>query len=119
MGGTELVELPFKRSPRMSYIPPETRRVESYELALLLPHATHDFKDFIMFGLLTGLRTYEMRTLRQDHIHHDGQGTSCLFIEKDVKGTKITRIPKPRSVPLCKEAEAIIERQIKAHPRSK
>jgi integrase len=115
---TELIELTFKRFPRMSYVPPETRRVESDELALLLPHAPQDFRDFIMFGLLTGLRPYEMRTLRQDHIRHDGQGTSYLFIERDVKGAKMTRIPKPRSVPLCKEAEAIIERQVKAHPRS-
>jgi site-specific recombinase XerD len=31
----------------------------------------------------------------------------------------MVRIPKPRSVPLCKEAEAIFERQIKLHPKSK
>jgi integrase len=115
---TELIELPFKRFPRMSYTPPETRRVDSDELPLLIDSAPQDFRDFIMFGLLTGLRPSEMRALRQEHIHHDNHGLSFLFIEKDVKGAKMTRIPKPRSVPLSKEAEAIVERQIKLHPQS-
>ena len=37
------------------------------------------------------------------------QGSADLFIEKDVKSAKMARMPKPRSVPLCKEAEALKE----------
>jgi integrase len=114
----EVVDLQFKRFPKLSYVQPETRRVDAGELGMLLAHASPDFKDYIMFGLFTGLRPFEMRTLQQDHVRHDGHGVSYIFIEKNVKGAKMARTPKPRSVPLCKEAEAIIERQIMAHPQS-
>lgn len=80
--------------------------------------AAQTMKDLIMFGILTGLRPSELRSLQQDNIRHDGQGTSYLFIEKNVKGAKMTRMPKPRSVPLSREAEAIIERQFTSHPQS-
>ena len=114
----ELVELKFKRFPKMSYVQPETRRVDVDQLVVLLARAPQDFRDFIMLTLLTGLRPYEGRSLLQEHVRHDGHGVSYLFIEKNVKGAKLARMPKPRSVPLCKEAEAIIERQVKAHPQS-
>jgi hypothetical protein len=48
----------------------------------------------------------------------DAHGTACVFIAKNVKGAKMSRLPKPGSVPLSKEAEAIVERQVKAHPQS-
>jgi integrase len=90
----------------------------SLTLRRLLAAADQDMRDLIMFGTLTGLRPFEMRNLWHENIRDDDQGTSYLFIDKDVKGAKMARMPKPRSVPLCKEAEAIIERQFTAHPQS-
>ena len=115
---TELIELAFRRFPRLSHTLPETRQVEEDELKILLMNAVPDFRDYILFGVLTGLRPIEMRNLRQEHIHHDHQGTPYIFFDKDVKAAKRTRSPKPRSVPLCKEAEAIVERQMKSHAHS-
>jgi integrase len=114
----ELVELSFKRFPRLTYTPPETRRVDDSKLSILLAHADPDLKDFILFGLLTGLRPFENRTLQWSHIRRESGKPPFLFIEKNVKGAKLMRIPKPRSVPLSHEGEAILERQLKAHPKS-
>ena len=114
----ELIELAYRRFPRLSHTLPDTRQVEEDELRMLLMRAAPDFRDYILFGVLTGLRPIELRNLQQEHIHHDEQGIPYIFIDKDVKAAKRTRSPRPRSVPLCKEAEAIVERQIMSHAQS-
>ena len=113
----EYVDLTFHRFPKIERKPPETKRLSDTEIALLLSHAEEDLKDLIHFGLLTGLRPNELRNLEQEHIRHAPDGSPYLFIEHH-KTSESSREPKPRSFPLSKEAEEILERQVMKHPGS-
>lgn len=112
----ELIDIPFRRFPKMSHIPPALRRIEPDDLRVLLAVADGDFRDMLVFGLLTGLRPIELRELRQGQVHHTPEG-SYVLIERH-KTSRSARVPTPRSVPLSPEAERIVERRFKAHPRS-
>ncbi len=109
---------PVKKFPRMADVLPETKRFTDEELVTLLQRMTDlDFRDMIVFGLLTGLRPQELRGLQRENIMRDGQGELFVYIEKH-KTARMTHEPKPRSVPLVPEAAEIYKRQVKAHPNT-
>jgi integrase len=111
----ELCPCPVKKFPKMHETLPETKRFTDEELVKLLTRMTDiDFRDMLLFGLLTGLRPQELRGLRKEHIMRDGQGSLYLYIEKH-KTARMTHEHKARSVPLVPAAVEIYERQLKAH----
>lgn len=112
----DICPCPVKKFPKMIEALPETKRFTDEELVKLLERMTdHDFRDMIVFGLLTGLRPQELRGLQKAHIMRDGQGDFFVYIEKH-KTARMTHEPKPRSVPLAPVAAEIYQRQLKAHP---
>ena len=114
----EICASPVKKFPKMHETLPETKRFSDEELVLLLNRMTDiDFRDMLIFGLLTGLRPQELRGLRKDYIMRDGQGSLYLYIEKH-KTARMTHEHKARSVPLVPDAVEIYEHQIKAHPKT-
>lgn len=114
----ELCPCPVKQFPKMHETLPETKRFTDEELVKLLNRMSDlDFKDLILFGLLTGLRPQELRGLKKDHIMRDSQGALYIYIEKH-KTARMTHLPKPRSVPLVPEAVEIYERQMQSHPET-
>lgn len=112
-----LCALSFKRFPTISEVRPEVDPVTEDELAALLTTVPDDFKDMILFGLLTGLRPEELRELKKVSIRHSSFGDTYVLIPKH-KTSRSAREPKPRSVPLSGVAEDIVERRFKAHPKS-
>jgi len=113
----EMVDLPFKRFPKISFTPPELHRISDVDLQLLLSHADPDFRDLLLFGILSGLRPSELRGLTVSQIGHSPDGSSFIFIQTH-KTSKTARTYTPRSVPLSAEGENIIERQMMAHPKA-
>lgn len=113
----ELIDLPFRRFPKVRHVPPETKRVDEADLVLLLDHLPDDFKDMILFGLMTGLRPNELRELTQGQVRQSGNGTAYVYIARH-KTARTIGEPKPRTVPLCSQAKEIFERQVKSHPKS-
>jgi integrase len=113
----ELCTLSFKKFPVIGEVVPEVDPVTEHELGALLNSVPHDFKDMILFGLLTGLRPEEIRQLKKANIMHTAFGDAYALIPKH-KTSRSAREPKPRSVPLSPVAEDILERRFKAHPRS-
>ena len=114
----ELCPCPVKKFPKMHETLPDTKRFTDDELVLLLTRMTdQDFKDMILFGLLTGLRPQELRGLQKDQIMRDAQGALYLYIEKH-KTARMTHQHKARSVPLVPAAVEVYERQYKSHPGS-
>lgn len=112
----EFCPCPVKKFPKMHETLPETKRFTDEELTKLLSRMTDlDFRDMVVFGLLTGLRPQELRGLQKGHVMRDGGGAFYLYIQKH-KTARMAREPKPRSVPLVPEAVEIYERQIKVHP---
>ncbi len=125
----EIIDLNFKRFPPMSYTPPETKRLNEEVVQLCLkpepaasesgtPQEPDEFRDMLHFGLLTGLRPKELRTISKDNIRHNGAGGVFLLIERH-KTSKTANEPKPRSVPLSPPAVKIIARQLANHPKAK
>jgi len=114
----ELCPCPVKQFPKMHETLPETKRFTDEELVKLLNRMTDvDFKDILVFGLLTGLRPPELRGLKKDYIMRDSEGALYIYIEKH-KTARMTHLPKPRSVPLVPEAVEIYERQMQSHPET-
>jgi integrase len=113
----EYVDLAFRRFPVIERKRPLTKRLSDKEVSLILSGADDNLRDLVLFGLLTGLRPVELRGLRQEHVRHAPDGSPYVFIEHH-KTSESSREPKPRSVPLCKQAEAILERQIHGHPQA-
>jgi len=107
---------PVRRFPVMRESPAKTRKFTDEELPILLQHASADFRDMVLFGLLTGLRPQELRPLSHDHIRQVN-GRPCIVYEKH-KTTMSARMPQPRVVPLSPQAVEIIERQTATHPQS-
>lgn len=125
----EIIDLNFKRFPPMSYTPPETKRLNEEVVQVCLkpepestesgtPQEPDEFRDMLHFGLLTGLRPKELRTISKDNIRHNGAGGVFLLIERH-KTSKTANEPKPRSVPLSQPAVKIIARQLANHPKAK
>jgi len=107
---------PVRRFPVMREAPARTRKFTDKELPLLLQNADEDFRDMLLFGLLTGLRPQELRPLTHDHIRRVNQ-RACIVLEKH-KTTMSARMPQPRVVPLSPQAVKIVERQRAKHPTS-
>lgn len=113
-----LCSCPVRRFPSTTETLPLTRRFSDEELGKLLGAVSggfEDFRDMIVFGLLTGLRPQELRLLRRDQIMRDGRGEHFLFIEQH-KTARLARKPVARSVPLTAEALEIVHRQVARHP---
>ncbi len=72
---------PVRRFPVMREAPAKTKKFTDAELPILLEHARPDFRDMLLFGLLTGLRPQELRGLCREHIRQVGQ-SMCVVLEK-------------------------------------
>lgn len=106
----ELCELGVRKFPKLSRIPPETKRIPEDDMGRLFEAAGEDFRDMLYFGLLTGLRPKELMELKGANVLTDGNGGSYIIIERH-KTSRSARSPRPRSVPLCPDADAIVRRQ--------
>lgn len=80
-------------------------------------HLAEDFKDMILFGLMTGLRPKEIRELTKSKVLFNQEGKPYVYIE-GYKSAELVGESTPRTVPLCSKAAEIVERQRKAHPNS-
>ena len=111
----DVCPMPVRKFPPMTYTPPPTKRFSDDEVKKLLERLPPgNFRDLIVFGLITGLRPQELRGLRREHILTDG--TQRLFIRLEAhKTAKMQRVPRPRTVPLSIEAEEIVNRQMAKH----
>jgi len=114
----ELCDLPFRRFPRITEVPPETKRVDFDDLAKLFEKAPEDLVDMVKFGLLTGLRPQELRDLKVEHIVKPCSDMWYVRIERH-KTAGRTNEKVVRTVPLCLAARDIFERQMVAHPKSR
>jgi len=56
--------------------------------------------------------------LTKDKLRTKGSGEMYVWIPRH-KTSKTARVPKPRTVALCSDAEQIVKRQIAAHPQSR
>ena len=108
---------PIERFPSVSRHPAETRRPSEGDLKKLLATVSGDTKDIVLFGLLTGLRPFEICALRTDQVCRDTSSRWYVLIEQH-KTSRSSRTPMPRSVPLSKEASVIVHRQMANHPKS-
>jgi integrase len=109
--------MPLRRFPKIQASRPPTRNFTPQEITSLLAAAEPDFRDMLVFGMMTGLRPQELRQLTRDNLLQLPDGDCCIRIERH-KTAKQTAEPKPRSLPLCKEALEIIHRQLAAHEHS-
>ena len=112
---TELYELSFRKFPKLSRTPPETKRIPFDDMAKLLATADEDLRDMLRFGLVTGLRPKELMELKRSNFLTDGNGSPYVVIERH-KTSKTARTPRPRSVPLCSDAHSIVQRLLDKHP---
>ena len=112
----EVCDHSIKAFPKIRREPATTRRFKDNELPRLMQVLPEDFTEMIEFGLLTGVRPEELRTVKKDEILNTGT-RKIVHIEHH-KTSKTARSHKPRSVPLCKRAEEIINHQFKLHPKS-
>jgi len=116
----EICECPVAHFPKLHDEPPETKRLLEHEVKRLLEHLEKhcpEFGDMVAFGLLTGLRPRELRELQFSQILPNAENQKHLMIEHH-KTAKTVGTPKPRSVPLCAKAEAIVRRQQERNPQS-
>jgi len=112
----DICACPVKRFPAIREAPARTRKFTDEEFPRLLAGASADFRDMVVFGLLTGLRPQELRGLKQEHIWKVGPHV-CVVLERH-KTSMSAQLPQPRCVPLSTEALAIVKRQSLAHPQS-
>ena len=111
----EICPMPVRKFPPMSSTPPPTKRFTDDEVKKLLERLPPgNFRDLIVFGLITGLRPQELRDLRREHIFTDGNQRQFIRLEVH-KTAKMQRVPRPRTVPLSIEAEEIVNRQLAKH----
>lgn len=71
----------------------------------------------LVFGMLTGLRPQELRTLKKVEVLQDGQGRSYVLIEVH-KTSRTARDHQSRTVPLTKEVAEIVRRQSARFPKA-
>jgi len=107
---------PVRRFPMLREAPAETKKFSDDELPLLLERALPDFRDMLLFGLLTGLRPQELRGLRCEHVRTINDRL-CVVLEYH-KTSKTMHVPAPRVVPLSAQAAEIVERQMAKHPQA-
>jgi integrase len=112
----EIIDLSFKRFPTVRHTPPETKRIAETDLKLLLQKVPSDFRDMLMFALVTGLRPGELRELKVGQIVQGQDGQVHLCIQRH-KTSRTIGEPRPRTVPLCRLAQEIVNRQIASHPK--
>jgi len=112
----DLCLCPVRRFPVMREYPPETKKFTDDELPILLEHASPDFRDMIVFGLMTGLRPQELYPLTRQQVR-EVKGRPCIVLDKH-KTRGSMRISQPRVVPLSPQAVEIVERQKAEHPHS-
>ena len=110
----EICECPVRRFPALREAPAKTKKFTDDELVRLMQHVADDFRDLILFGLLTGLRPQELRSLRREHLRCNGSQWAVV-LERH-KTSISAEVAQPRCVPLAADAVAIIEKQIAAHP---
>lgn len=111
----EICPMPVRKFPPMTSTPPPTKRFVDDEVKKLLERLPPgNFRDLIVFGLITGLRPQELRDLRREHIFTDGNQRQFIRLEMH-KTAKMQRVPRPRTVPLSIEAEEIVNRQLEQH----
>ena len=113
----ELVTLPFKRFPPLTRAEVQTRVPTDDEWGMILSSVDDNFGDMLKFGILTGLRPRELRELTQAMIRSQSGGVTYVEIQRH-KTSRTAGTPKPRSVPLGPDAEAIVRRQVAMHPLS-
>ena len=114
----EICDCPVRRFPPISEAPPKTKVFSDEEIPVLLKHiADPEFRDMLVFGLLTGLRPQELRCLRWSEVKQDANHKYYIYIEQH-KTAKMTTVPMVRSVPLSDDASAIIRQQEHRHPKS-
>ena len=109
-----LCECPVKKFPSTAETLPVARRFTDEELGKLFQCQSNgfaDFRDMLLFGLLTGLRPQELRQLEKDQIMKDGPGAFFIFIEQH-KTARMSKKAVPRSVPLTGEALDIVKRRL-------
>lgn len=109
--------VPLRRFPKIHAARPTTKNFSQEEVKSLLAAADPDFRDMLAFGMMTGLRPQEIRPLTKDDLVQLPSGDYCIRIERH-KTAKSAAEPRPRSLPLCKEALAIVQRQLTDHPHS-
>jgi len=108
----------IRKFPEMNITPSETKLFSEGEFKQLVGVLPPDFRDMLIFDAITGLRPKELRELKdKEHLIKMSERSYCLRIEKH-KTARMTTQPKPRSIPLSKEAMEIINRQREAHPDS-
>ncbi len=112
----DLCMMPVRKFPAMRYAPPKTNKFTDQELVALLKKTDPDFRDMILFGILTGLRPQELRALTRTHIQEQ-KGGAFIVMERH-KTSLSARQPKPRCVPLSREAVEILARLFERHPTS-
>jgi integrase len=107
---------PIRRFPMIRRAPAKTKKFTDDELPRLLRKCGADFKDLLVFGILTGLRPQELRGLRREHIQQIGDH-ACVVLERH-KTSLSAHYNQPRCVPLSAQAVEIMQRQENAHPLS-
>jgi len=112
----EICTCPVRRFPAIREAPAETKTFSDADLLQLMGRLPGDFRDVILFGLLTGLRPPELRNLTPKHIVQVGDRWAVV-LERH-KTSKSVEIAQPRCVPLSEVAVDIYRRQMAAHPES-
>ncbi|MEI6211900.1 MAG: site-specific integrase, partial [bacterium] len=113
----ELCDLALRKFPKLIRTPPETKRIPYDDLAKLLATTDDDLRDMLWFGFMTGLRPKELMELKRSNFLTGGNGSPYIVIERH-KTSRSSRTPRPRSVPLCPDAHAIVLRLLAKHPDS-
>lgn len=112
----DLCTIPVRKFPVIRHAPPKTKKFSDQELVVLLKKTDADFRDMIVFGILTGLRPQELRGLTRSHLQEQNGG--AFIVMERHKTSLSARQPKPRCVPLSCEAVEILTRQFDRHPTS-
>lgn len=112
----EICVNPIRRFPAIREAPAATKTFTDADIIKLMSPMPEDFRDVILFGLLTGLRPPELRGLCPGHILRVGDRWAVV-LERH-KTSKSAEIAQPRCVPLSPQAVAIYEKQMAAHPGS-
>ncbi|MFA7159163.1 MAG: site-specific integrase [Kiritimatiellia bacterium] len=107
----EVCSCPVRKFPPILTPPPATKLFTDKDMQALLTTAPEDFRDMLLFGLLTGLRPQELRTLRKTDVILEGERFRLnIALHKTSSSSKN---PIPRSVPLTDVAAQILVRQMK------